>query len=81
MSHEPLCFCDKTNYDERKDENGGFWRARRVIRSEKCSNRLQLDIISLLVNFSCDSGHNDRYDILRARQLILSNVRTDFNLT
>ena len=36
--------------------------------SEQCSNRLQLDLISLLVNFSCELGQiMTRYDFLWAR--------------
>ena len=50
--------------------------------SEQCSNRLELDIISLLVNFSCELGQiMTRYDFLWARWVILSNVWTDLNLT
>ena len=46
--------------------------------SEECSNRLELDIISILVNFSCELGQiMTRYDFLWARWMILSNVRTD----
>ena len=49
--------------------------------SEQCSNRLELDLISLLVNFSCELGQiMTRYDFLWARWVILSNVRTDLNL-
>ena len=48
--------------------------------SEQCSNRLELDLISLLVNFSCELGQiMTRYDFLW--RVILSNVRTDLNLT
>ena len=50
--------------------------------SEQCSNRLELDLISLLVNFSCELGQRmTRYDFLWARWVILSNVRTDLNFT
>ena len=50
--------------------------------SEQCSNRLQLDLITLLVNFSCQFRQiMTRYDFLWARRVILSNVRTDSNLT
>ena len=50
--------------------------------SEQCSNRLELDLISILVNFSCELGPIiTRYDILWARWVILSNVRTDLNFT
>ena len=50
--------------------------------SEQCSNRLELDIISLLVNFSCELGPiMTRYDFLWARWVILINVRTHLNLT
>ena len=35
--------------------------------SEQCSNRLELDLISLLVNFSCELGQiMTRYDFLWA---------------
>ena len=44
--------------------------------------RLQLDPISLLVNFSHELAQiMTTYDFLSAKQVILSNVRTDFNLT
>ena len=50
--------------------------------SEQCSNRLELDLISLLVYFSCELGPiMTRYDFLWAKWVILSNVRTDLNLT
>ena len=50
--------------------------------SEQCSNRLELDLISLLVNFSCELGQAmTSYDFLWAIRVILSNVRTDLNLT
>ena len=40
------------------------------------------DLISLLVNFSCELGHiMIRYDFLWAIRVILRNVRTDLNLT
>ena len=40
--------------------------------SDQCSNRLQPDLISLLVNFSCALGHiMTRYDFLWARRVIL----------
>ena len=49
--------------------------------SEQCLNRLELDLISLLVNFSCELGPiMTRYDFLWARWVILSNVRTDSQL-
>ena len=49
---------------------------------EQCSKRLQLDMNKLLVNFAHGLGQViARYDLLEARWLILSNVRTDFNLT
>ena len=49
--------------------------------SEQCSNRLELDLISLLVNFLCELGQiMTRYDFLWARWMILSNVRTDLNI-
>ena len=50
--------------------------------SEKCSNPLQLDLISLLVNFSCELGQiMIRYEFVWARRVILSNVRTNSILT
>ena len=50
--------------------------------SEQCSNRLDLDLISLLVKFSCELGQiMTRYDFLWVRWVILSHVRTDLNLT
>ena len=49
--------------------------------SEHCSNRLELDLISLLVNFACELGQiMTRYDFLWARWMILINVRTDAQL-
>ena len=43
---------------------------------------MTFDLISLLVNFSCELGPiMTRYDFLWARLVILSNVRTDLNLT
>ena len=45
---------------------------------EQCSNQLQLDLITLLVNFSYQVGTMmSRYAFLEARPVILSNVRTD----
>ena len=36
--------------------------------SEQCSNRLEFDLISRLVNFSCELGQRlTRYDFLWAR--------------
>ena len=50
--------------------------------SEQCSNRLEFDLISLSVNFSCELGLiMTIYDFLWARWVILSNVRTDLNFT
>ena len=49
---------------------------------EQYLNRLQLDTFSLLVNFSHELAHiMTTYDFLSAKQAILSNVWTDFNLT
>ena len=46
-----------------------------------CSNLLQLDLISLLVNLSCELGPiMVRYDLLEVRLVTLSNVLTDSNL-
>ena len=48
---------------------------------EQCSNQLQLDLITLLVNLSYQLGTMmSRYDFLEARRVILRNVRTDYNL-
>ena len=50
--------------------------------TEQCSNWLQLDLISLVVNFTCELGQiMIRYDFLWAGWVILNNIRTDFNLT
>ena len=50
--------------------------------SEQCSSRLELDLILHLVNCSCELGQiMTRYDFLWAGWVILSNVRTDLNLT
>ena len=50
--------------------------------SEQCSNRLELDLISLLVNLLCELGPiMTIYDFLWVRWVILSNVWTDLNLT
>ena len=49
--------------------------------SEQCSNQLELDLISLLVNFSCELGQiMTRYDFLLPRRVIVSNVLTDSQL-
>ena len=49
--------------------------------SEQCSNRLELDLISILVNILYEFGQiMTRYDFLLARRVILSNVRTDSQL-
>ena len=43
---------------------------------------MTFDLISLLVNFSCELGPIiTRYDFLWAIRVILSNVQTDLNLT
>ena len=48
---------------------------------EQCSNRLQLDLISLLVHCSCEFGQIvTRYNSLYARRVILSNVRNNSQL-
>ena len=50
--------------------------------SEQCSNRLELDLISLLINFSYELGPiMIGYHFLWAIRVILSNVQTDSNLT
>ena len=42
-----------------------------LYESEQCSNRLQLDLISILINFSCELEHiMTRYDFLEARRVI-----------
>ena len=47
---------------------------------EQCSNQVQLDLITLLVNFSYQVGTmTSRYDFLEARRVILSNVRSEAN--
>ena len=49
---------------------------------EQYLNRLQLHPISLLVNFSHELAHiMTTYDFLWAKEVILSNVPTDCNLT
>ena len=49
---------------------------------EQCSNQFQLELISLLVNFSYElRQRKTKYDFLEARWMILSNVRPDSNLT
>ena len=49
---------------------------------EQYLNWLQLDPISFLVNFSHELAHiMTTYDFVSAKQAILSNVWTDFNLT
>ena len=59
-----------------------MWIGANMSDSEQCSNRLELDLISLLVNFSCEFGQiMTRYDFLWARWVLLSHVRTDLNLT
>ena len=46
-----------------------------------CSSRIQLDIISLMVNLSCESGQlMARYEFLGAMRMFICNVRTDSNL-
>ena len=43
--------------------------------SEQCLNRLELDLISLLVNFACGLGQiMTRYTSVWTRKVILSNV-------
>ena len=49
---------------------------------EQCSNRLEFDLIKLLLKFSCELGQiMTRYDFLWARWVFLSNFLTDLNLT
>ena len=49
--------------------------------SEPCSNRLELDLISLLVNFSYELGQiMARFDFLWPRWVNLNNVQTDSQL-
>ena len=46
--------------------------------SEQCSNRLQLDIVSLLVNFVCELGQiMTRYDLLGVRRVIQADSQLD----
>ena len=48
---------------------------------EQCLNQLQLDLMTLLVNFSYQLGTMmSSYDFLEARRVILNNVRTDLQL-
>ena len=50
--------------------------------SEQCSNRLEVDLISPLVNSSYELGQiMTIYDFILARRVILSSDRTDLNLT
>ena len=52
------------------------------IQYEQYSNELQLDITSRWVNFSYEMGQiMIIYDFMKARRVILSNVRTDSHLT
>ena len=47
--------------------------------SEQCSNRLQFNLISLLLNFAYEFGPIiTRFDFLEARWVILSNVWIHF---
>ena len=56
--------------------------ARQAGDSDQCSNRFQLYPSSILVNLSCELGQiMTRYDLLWAKSVILSNVRTNCNLT
>ena len=49
--------------------------------SEPCSNRFELDLISLLVNFSYELGQiMARFDFLWPRWVNLNNVQTDSQL-
>ena len=48
----------------------------------QCLNRLQIDTFPLLVNLSHELAHiMTTYDFLSAKQAILSNVWTNYNLT
>ena len=48
---------------------------------EQCLNQLQLDLITLLVNFSYQVGTMmSRYDFLEARRVILRNVQLEITL-
>ena len=50
--------------------------------SDQCSNGLELDLISLLVNFLGELGHIiTKFDFLWTRRVILRNVGTYSNLT
>ena len=49
--------------------------------SEQCSNRFELDLISLLVNFSCTLKQiMTRYDFLLPKRVIISNIQADSKL-
>ena len=49
--------------------------------SEQCSNQLQIALISLLVNISCELGKiMTRYEFLWTRRVILSNVRNNLRM-
>ena len=73
----------KHNYQIAGEQNYQIWLLMdQMSDSEQCSNHLQPDIISLLVNFSCALGQiMTRYDFLWARRVILSNVQINFKMT
>ena len=57
-----------------------LWARRFILSNVRIDS--QLDLILILVNFSCELEQiMTNYDFQEARRLILSNVRTDFNLT
>ena len=60
--------------------NGQIWLSMGYMRdSEQCSNRFELDLISLLVNFSCELRKiMTRYDFLLDLMLILDNFLCEF---
>ena len=71
----------KHNYQIAGEHNYQIWLLMdQMSDSDQCSNRLQPDIISLLVNLSCALGQiMTRYDLLWARRVILSNVQINSN--
>ena len=64
------------------DNNDQIWLPMGYMSdSEPCSNRLELDLISLLVNFSYELGQiMARFDFLWPGWVNLNNVQTDSQL-
>ena len=89
--------CQKANYEWRSyqaerplvmwsgENNDQIWLIRGETSDfEQCSNRIQLDLILLFVNFAYELLQIHvvtRNDFPEARRVIFSNVRTDSNLT